>query len=316
MPAYSTSLGCASAKYIYNPDQTIYSIPLGAKADHSVDIRGGAYGTLLLAQGASDAQDIQLEMTLRTDDQALLNSVSMQYPTLEDVQDGIAPSRLRLNTPAVGPSCMRYDLVLRIPPSLKDLAITASSLTQLQFDKDAQATLDSLNINLKSKEDSGKNMLLPHAGFHAKTLTLETARGWLVGEVAIVDQTSLSTARGDAVLNVHVHPAPSGDDVPPPAALDTKTGNGRADVFYESSKGAPHRKIVSTHQSTRTGDLYLTYKNAEFNGRVDVTAKSYTATGVTGMFNHTSTDLPWVGDKDGGDSLTAQSTQGWVGLYF
>ena len=89
MPAYSASLGCANAKYIYNPDQTIYSIPIGAKADHSVDIRGGAYGTLLLTQGSADAQDIQLEMTLRTDNKALLDSVSMQYPTPEDVQDGI-----------------------------------------------------------------------------------------------------------------------------------------------------------------------------------------------------------------------------------
>ena len=38
--------------------------------------------------------------------------------------------------------------------------------------------------------------------------------------------------------------------------------------------------------------------------------------GVMGMFNRTSAELPWVGNKDGGDMLTASSSKGWIGLYF
>ncbi|EKM54152.1 uncharacterized protein PHACADRAFT_122940 [Phanerochaete carnosa HHB-10118-sp] len=314
MPAYSTSLGCADARHIYNPEQTIYSIPIGAEAEHTVDIQGGAFGTLLLAEGTADSQDIQLEMMLRTDNSALLDSVSMQYPTSEDVQSGLAQSHLLLQTPAVGSSCMRYDMVLRIPPNLKDLTVMASSITQLQFDKDAHVTLDSLNIRLQSTEDSDKHMLLPNTNFHAKSLALETVKGWLVGDISIVEQASLTTSRGDAVMNVHVHPLAAAESES--AVLNTKTGNGRADVFYESDAGVPHRQIQSKHLSSRTGDLYLTYKDAEFNGRVDMQAKSYFTRGMTLNNNRTSTELPWVGNKDGGDLIHAESTQGWIGLYF
>lgn len=314
MPAFSNSLGCADAKHIYNPEQPVYSIPIGTEADHTVDIRGSAYGTLLLTEGAPDATDIQLEMTLRTDNNGLLERVKMQYPTPEDVQSGDAQSRLLLQTPLVGRSCMRYDMVLRIPPTLKSLTINAAALTQVQFDKDARVTLDSLAVSLTSLEDSDKHMLLPSAGIRAQTLRLEAARGWLVGDVSVLDKTFLSTHQGDAVLNVHVRPQPVAE--PAPAVLGTSTGNGRTDVFYEGDAGAPHRTIQSTHKSMRTGDIYLTYKNAGFNGRVDISAKSYSTSGLMGMFNRTSSELPWVGDKDGGDKITAQSPQGWIGLYF
>ncbi|GJE95846.1 hypothetical protein PsYK624_120360 [Phanerochaete sordida] len=309
MPAYSTSLGCANAKHVYNPGQTLYNIPIGANADTTIDISGGAYGTVLLAEGAADAQDIQLEMTLRTDNNALLDSVRMQYP-----QDSVTQSRVFLETPVVGSSCMRFDMVMRVPPALRDLKIIASSLTQVQFDKDARVALDSLVVTLASMDDSDKHMLLPAAGVRAKTLQLETRKGWLVGDVSIVDETSIFTNKGDAVLNVHVHPAPAAE--PSPATLNTYTGSGRADVFYESDSGAPHRQIQSTHKSERKGDLYLTYKNAEFNGLVDVKARSSSTSGVQGMFNRTSNELPWVGNKDGGDKITASSSQGWIGLYF
>jgi hypothetical protein len=320
MPAYSTSLACANAKIIYNPDETTYFIPFGSDADYTVSLRGGAVGTLVLAEGAADAQDIQFDMTLRTDNRALLDTVQLQYPSLEDINGG-SQSRLRLNTPGVGHSCMRYDIVLRIPPTLKNLTIQSQSVTQVEFAKEAQVSLTSLVVNVQpptSEDARDLAMVLPHANFHADTLKVVASAGWVVGEVSVVGETELHTQQGDAIANLHVQPVPhaDADTAPAPAVLRTLTGSGRTDVFYESDAGAVHRPITSTHKSAKTGDVYLTYKDAGFNGRLDVKAKSYTASGVHDMFNRTSTALPWVGDKDGGDMLVVEAPNGWVGMYF
>ena len=313
MPEYSKSLGCGDAKFIYNPEQTIYSIPIGvSKADTSVTIRGRAVGTIILADGAADAEDIKLEMVLRSDKKELLDGVKFRYPTIDDIKEGLSESIVHLDTPTTMDSCMRYDIVLRVPPALKELSIKASSVTQLKFAEDAQVTLDSLRVSLQAiGGKSDLSMVLPHANVRAKQLSLATYNGWLVGDVSIVDSTELATHQGAAVMNVHVYPRAADTT----ALLTTRSGNGRADVFYESDPGAPHRAIASTHRG-RKGDLYLTYKNAEFAGHVNVKAKSWSATGLQDAFNRTSTELPWVGDKNGGDMLTAESPSGWVGLYF
>ena len=327
MPKYSTSLGCVDAQYIYNPDKTIHSIPIGvSKADHSISIRGRGVGTIVLAEGAADAEDIKMEMILRTDKQELLNKVKFRYPSIEDVRDGVAESKTRLDTPVdLYGSCMRYDIILSIPPTLKDLKIKTGTVTQLQFAPEAQITMDSLRISIQAiHEHAELSMVVPHANVHAKSLYLATRKGWLVGDVSIVNQTELDTHLGDAVTNVHVRPIPysaDGDDdssAPTTAALKTHSGNGRTDIFYESDRVAPHRPILSTHKvaNTRKGEVYLTYKDAEFSGHVDVKAQSFSATGVRDMFNRTSSALPWVGDENGGDMLVAESPIGWVGLYF
>lgn len=307
------------ADYIYNPDQTIHSIPIDvAKADHSVTIRGHGVGTIVLAEGAADAEDIKLEMILRTNQQDLLEKVKFRYPTIEDVRDGVSESATHLDTPTnLRHSCMRYDIILSIPPTLKELTIKSATVTQLQFAPEAQVNLDSLRIKLQSR-DNELSMLVPHANFHAKSLYLATRKGWLVGDVSIINETELDTHLGDAVTNVHVHPFSSSDDADARAILKTNSGNGRTDIFYESDRGAPHRPIMSTHTvaSPRNGDVYLTYKNAEFSGHVNVKAKSYSASGVHDMFNRTGTALPWVGDENGGDMLVTESASGWVGLYF
>ena len=108
--------------------------------------------------------------------------------------------------------------------------------------------------------------------------------------------------------------------VEPPtlAKFQTTTGDGRSDIFYVSDHGSPHRTIEAHHRSSRNGDLYLTYKDAEFSGQVSLEAKSYTAYGLQGSVNGPNKDIepPWHGDKNGQDRLTIQSKNGWVGLYF
>ncbi|KAI0915793.1 hypothetical protein AcV5_003615 [Taiwanofungus camphoratus] len=315
MPQYSSSLGCLKAPHIYNGAQTTYSVPIGIHgADHSIDITGQAVGTLVIAQGASDAADIKYELTLRTDNEALLGSVTMKYPTADEINEGLSESRVHLSTPGfLASSCMRYDMTLYVPPNLKKLHVQAHSVAQIKFDDESNIDMDSLFVTMYTLDEN--NMLLPHSGVHAGELALEMVRGWLVGHVAIVDKTTLTTQRGDAVLNVHVTPAPSTAEPPDTAVLQTTTGAGRSDIFYINHRGHPHRPISSEHLSSRNGDVYLTYKEAEFNGTVDLSAKSFTAKGLQGAIHRDGDELPWVGDKNGGDKIVA-SSRGWMGLYF
>ena len=180
--------------------------------------------------------------------------------------------------------------------------------------------MDSLHVTMVG--ESTDNMLLPHANFRVEDLDLEMSRGWMVGEVSIVDKTELKTQRGDAVANVKIYPVtvattddPENGGGVPRATLETTTGAGRSDFFYISSLAVPHRPIYSRHLSSLNGDVYLTYKEAQFNGRVEIKAPSHTTTGVNGVFEHNGT-LPWVGDAEGSDYMLAQSNRGWVGLYF
>jgi len=318
MPKYSSSLGCDSAPYIYGDAKTSYTIPVGSsKPNHALTIRGAAVGTLVIAEAPVDATNIALEMTLRTDDQSLLSSVRMDIESTTDPLTHAA-----LTTPLfIDPhkSCMRYDMTLYVPSTLKTLELSMYSVTQIQFHPDAHITLDNLLVKMNGMGEN--NMFLPNAGVRATNMDVGSSSGWIVGDMAIVNSTSVTTMNGNCVANVHLHPAPPiNPEHPEPAYLITTHGNGRADFFYESDHAYPHRPIVSSHTSTRNGDLYLTYKNAEYSGSIDLRAQSYTAHGMQvshlGQTEDGAKTLPWVGNKDGGDKLVISSPKGWVGLYF
>lgn len=329
MPVYSTSLGCASAPYIYNSSKVTLSVPMGMTADHAMDIRGSAVGTFIVSQGAADATDIKYDVTIRTDDQNLLNSVTMRYDLPEEGNDRVAISRLVIGTPFIeagATSCMRFDITMYIPPSLKKLAIASHATTQLEFDPKSHIDMDSLFVTLYTLNK--KNMILPHQNLHAKRLTLEVYRGWIVGDVSIIDNTAITTQRGDGISNIRVHPEPNTEvDEPEPAVFRTTTGAGRSDFFYINHKEYPHRPIRSTHLSSGNADIYLTYREAQYNGLVNLDAGSYVAKGLhrspagvdsgeeVGEDGSKISRNQWAGNKDGGDELSVKS-RGWVGLYF
>ncbi|KAJ3490368.1 hypothetical protein NLI96_g1480 [Meripilus lineatus] len=317
MPVYSSSLGCLDADFLYQGDKNTYVVPIDpSRLDHSIDFSGAAVGTLVIAEATHDAENVRFEMTLRTNDKALLSDVSVVHPSHEDIEEGLSHSRIKLNTPNVlGSACMRFDTTLYIPPKIKKLHVQAHSVAHISFDAQSKLNLDKLFITMYNNDK--KNMLLPNPSVVAGEMTLEMTRGWLVGEVNLVNETVISTQRGDATTNLRVLPL-SLDDPPTPATLQTTTGAGRTDLFYVSDHGSPHRPISAIHRSSRNGDLYLTYKDAEFSGTVKLDAKSYTTTGLQGSPHGSNQDIepPWHGDKNGKDRLTIQSLNGWVGLYF
>ena len=132
--------------------------------------------------------------------------------------------------------------------------------------------------------------------------------------MTVVDEAELITQRGDGHLHVRVHPAPSSAEPPAPVKLLTSTGAGRTDVFFVNHPGFPHRPIDATHHSSMNGELYLTYSDAWFNGTVDLTAKSFSATGLQNAFKQDG-GSPYVGSRTGGDKMVVKSNA-WVGLYF
>lgn len=325
MPDFNTSLGCEDAPYIFNSTQMAYAVPFDiSKARHVLELQGGAVGTLVLEDAAIDAEDIEIDLIVRTNDKALLDFVTFNYPTRDEINEGLSDSRARLSTPRmVKTSCMRYDIVLRVPPSLKDLDIQSHAISQIQFASQADINLDSLSVAMYAA--SNKNMLLPKSNVHAKELTLAVPKGWLVGEVSIVDKTVINTKGGDAVSNVRVLPfaqtSKSESAELGKAVLETTTGVGRSDFFYISDLVSTRRAISSTHTSSSKGDMYLTYSDADFSGKVQMKAQSYSAIGLQHEPGLPPTDQDgtmhaWVGDANGEDMLVVRSERGWVGLYF
>jgi len=324
MPVYSTSLGCNSASYIYNSSEVTLTVPLSQhRAGQALDIQGSAVGTITIAQGDPSSTEVKYEFTVRTNDESLLSGVFANYPTLGDPQTK-EYSLFQLITPHIdsnSSSCMRFDLKMYLPPTMKDLHMQSHVTTHIQFDPESEINLDHVSVTLYGIDT--KNMIIPHAKFHSARMALEVYRGWIVGDVSISNSTTITTQRGDGRVNLHVQPVPpsAGENTSdiPVASLETVTGSGRTDIFYESDKRFAHRPIDSQHYSQRKGDVYLTYKNAEYNGFVEIDAKSYSATGLLGGGVRTpaeKSDLPWVGDKNGGDKLMAKSPNGWVGIYF
>ncbi|KAF7984221.1 hypothetical protein HWV62_16022 [Athelia sp. TMB] len=303
LPTFGTSLGCADAPHLFGGAPQTYLIPVSdAASSLTLHLAGAALGTLTVTNGPA----LTLDLTLRTDSAALLAGVAF------DVAPSADGNTATLTTPAVGAGCMRFDATLSVPPALRSLQINAAALTQIQMHPHAHIGLDTLGVSLSTPDSRARVEL--SAGVQATNLAVKAMRGWVTGDVALVNSTALTTS-GDAVTNVHVHPSAPVSDAPAPVYLTTSHGSGRADVFFESDGAYAHRPIVAAHKAGG-GELYLTYADAQFSGRVSVAAQSYSMRGVQSEGGLEARGKGWVGDKDGGDSLTVANARGWVGVYF
>ncbi|KAJ3713313.1 hypothetical protein C8R42DRAFT_698986 [Lentinula raphanica] len=320
MPVFSESLGCLDASYMYNGGETTLSIPVGDRHDHAVDVHGDAVGTFIVTEAPADVTEVQYKLTIRSSDQSLLDQVTLQYPAARPDGSSDGTSRLLIGTPRLdrgSSSCVRFDVTMYIPKTLKKLHVSPHAVSHVRFDPEAHIDLDVTFVTLYQMDT--RNLIEPHRNLRSTSLALEVYRGWIVGDAAIVNETSITTQRGDGVANVHVYPTVPNDLVNPEAvSLRTTTGAGRTDLYFENDKAYPHRPIKSAHVSSRNADVYLTYKNAEFDGNVKVESGSYTVTGarsyslggqVKGQWTH------WVGEMDGKDEISIKS-RGWTGLYF
>ena len=330
MPEFSKSLGCLDAKNYYTGNQDIYySIPVGDKVDHDILINGGAVGTLTIAPSTSSKETyVKHQLTIRSSDASLLKDVLIQTPGGSSKPPSTKSTSYFSLSTSSGASqtdaCLRFDVTVFIPPTLRTLSIKAHSVTQIKFSDDFSSSpreLGDLHISLSSV--AAATMLLPSGDLAADNVVVEMRGGYLVGTLPIANSSHIDTSRGDAITKLTV--SPTAYDIPQQhegqedklavAYLSTLTGSGRSDFVYENVRARP---IHSEHTSSGMGDMYLTYKKAGYNGFVDLNARSYTAMGLQtsgrpGMPG--ASGERWAGNKEGGDVLKI-SSMGWVGLYF
>lgn len=328
IPVFGSSLGCLTAPHIYNQSSVVFYAPIDPQSqDHAFEIRGSAVGTFTVAQGAPGSDDVMYEMTLRTDDPALLQDVHIQYP-----DNKAGNPRFMITTPMFGTSsaCMRFDITMYVPPRLKKLSVSShTAVMHIQFDEKSDVVLDKLYVTTFSM--SKNNMILSNTHVRGKSMSLEVLRGWIIGDVAVLDNTRVTTQRADGIANLRVHPVEHVDpESQSPASFMTVTGAGRTDIFYITPK-AFQRPIHNVHMSSRNADVYLTYNQAKFNGRIAMESAQYSASGLEALPKSANEDTSedeseyesatatqwthWRGDKNGGDEIVVKS-RGWTGLYF
>jgi hypothetical protein len=152
-------------------------------------------------KGAADANEIRYDVTIRSTDQNLLNQVSFQPIHGDSI-------RILTPTPDINDKdCSRFDIVVHVPPVLQELALASHTITHITFDTEA-ADINLAKFTVTLFAPSTNNQVLPRIGLHANTLKLEVFRGWIVGEVSVVESASLKTQQGDGVINVHASPLP------------------------------------------------------------------------------------------------------------
>ncbi|KAJ3539407.1 hypothetical protein NMY22_g4750 [Coprinellus aureogranulatus] len=324
MPAFGENLGCDHASVFYKDSPKGYVMDVPAPAGfHDLKIQGAGAGTLTITTAPSDAQNVSYSINMRGTDQPLLDLVKME---LTESETG---SKLAMMTPTIskadresGTKCIRFDVTVAVPPSLKELHIISYSHLQVKFDESVHLDLKRLSVVTMSP-DKG-SLILPTANFHASKLFLETYNGWIVGDVSLEESAVLDTQRGDGVAHVKVIQS-NEHDTDKKASLQTATGSGRSEFTYIANKGSK-RTIDSRHISARNGDVYLKYGGANFNGKIAMSSRSSTIHGVVTnlkrfgekRLGRRDDDSEWTharGDADGADRLRVESN-GWTGLWF
>jgi len=304
MPEYSKSLGCLHAPFTYPTETFDGGIPTWI----SLHLTGAAVGTVLLTQ--SDTRSAEISMILGTNEQPLLDKVSASM----DLDSDAHSSKFRLSTPSAAASedaCMRFDIIVHVPSGLSTLSIKSQSVVQIKYDENAPISATEIIIDMASTQPD--NLLLPSDQVSVNRTNLMMRAGYLVGSLSFGDKAEI-TAHGTATTNLQVTPLPASADAPA-AGLGTSAGSGRTDIIYKN----PNRRMISSTHISSGGDLYLTYKDAGYNGSVQVAATSWRSSGIQGGFgprpSNPNAEWPWVGDKDGPDHLVVK-TSGWAGTFF
>jgi len=292
--------------------------------DHGIDFRGGAVGTVTVfsAPAGSDPHNVRYEISLLGNDQDFIQHSVIKTPKV-DAAGHVYTSEVTVVTSVIPKDrpnvCGRFDVKMYIPPTLEKLHISSHSLAHIRYDKSANIKLQALYVTLYSMD--ADNLIQTSDNIISDQIALEVTRGWIVGDVAVVEETNVRTQRGDGNVNVHVHPQQPRNPVNPEVAvLGTTTGAGKTQVVVHANNGW-RRPIEASHISAMNGPVELTYKDAGINGLVGVEAKELKETGMEELQSgevggeNGRQWTHWVGSKTGTDRIVV-SSRGWVAMYF
>ncbi|KAF5321152.1 hypothetical protein D9619_001337 [Psilocybe cf. subviscida] len=318
-PVFGEVICSATAPHIYNRTEVTIMTPISTRGqDHLFDIRGAAVGTITIADGKADATEVVYTMTLRSNAAGVVEDTKFIYPDIDADTGVVTRSRLIIDTSHVPATnhykCMRFDITMYVPPTLKRLHVAShANATHVRFAPGTRAAMENLIVTLYTS--TNRNLIETNFNVTPEELSLEVYEGYIVGEASIVKDTSVFTQRGDGVANVKFRPASSYK-----SNLHTATGAGRSDFkFIKNEKFS--NQIEASHISSRNGDIYLTYAESGFNGKIDMGSTSFTVTNAQRFDNTVPGDdtepkfTHYHGSISGEDRIFVTS-RGWTGLYF
>ncbi|PPQ99778.1 hypothetical protein CVT24_009681 [Panaeolus cyanescens] len=343
MPAFGTLSCPSSLPYTYNNSQIVHSAALSPNGDHAFDIRGEAIGLITLTDGEPEAEEVVYTFTVRGNRPDVAQDVYFVYSDLESDGKTVHRSRFIIDTSRMPRrageiekdelerACQQFDVKIAVPPNLKRLHVLAHATAHIGFHDQAKIAAERLIITASTSDD--RNVIRLSRSLMARNLELEVYRGWIIGDAPIVQETSVSTQRGNGTAHMTFYPVPlPGDAKNSKATLRTTTGAGRSYLSYVRDAKARHRLIDSEHLSSRNADIKLTYTKSGFNGLAELNVKESSDIqgaqaladsqddtvhgGDDGLKRRASSQYThYVGSQEGKDRLRVYS-RGWVGAYF
>lgn len=269
---FDTSLGCSSQP-LFN--RTLLSIPVGNLAnDHTLRLVGGAFALVTLTSSPNPTEkDVVYDVVLSG------NSTNAQMAALwkspaRDAETTDLPSFFEITTlpytrapvDQSSTGCVRAEVTVYVPQSLRRLKVVAETMAQISFAPDAHVELDELILDITAK-DSSQTLVLTHPSVRAKSMSIQSD-GWITGDITLVDELVIRSDNGTAKITVTPN-APADYLDPLPATLTTTTG-GDMELIYAPNKAYRRRPIHSTHIATGVGEMALHYGASNFSGSLDL----------------------------------------------
>lgn len=281
MPKFNSSLDCLDAPHFYHqdtPEGTFYTLPVSSVSGGTeIAIHGAAPGTLTLQSSTSFGEEhIMARVSVRSNSSGALMGVEIESAAHEDAEGA---KWLTLGTPDTlsggqgkgKGDCMRHDMTVYAPPTLRNLTINAQSPVHLHTAFDgAPRVLVALSISTAYNSPGGgayENILKGEKGLQADELRV-VARGATLSALsprateprsprhtAALSRSSSSSLRG-TISKAAARAAPQHTSTATPARASQR------------SRSRTHTTGPSP-QSTR-----LEYANARFYGLVDVETRS------------------------------------------
>ncbi|KAF9527356.1 hypothetical protein CPB83DRAFT_856412 [Crepidotus variabilis] len=213
--------------------------------------------------------------------------------------------------------CLRYDVTMYIPRTLKTLSLNISTPTQITFSPQGHIELDSLIINLSSLHP--RTRIEASESLHATNMELSINGGIVHGSLSIGDSSTVTSIFGQIMLNVI--PDSSTPDLTHPgtAKLNTTTQRGQVTVMYLRNQAYRKRKIESYHNfRTPIGFGRFDYSSSSFAGQLYSNTSHYNVSNAafegltpTKLDGQDGWTTAW-GNKTGDDRIYITSGMGQV----
>jgi len=305
---------------VLNVSCVLIPLPSGNSGQHTFTIQGGASGHLTLASSPDpNTPVITYDIAIQSSSSSL-KKVSFYQPPPGPVSSTDflidTPITMDQHGPTDPPTCIRFDITMYIPRSLRQLTVDVSTPIQITFSPQAHIELDSLSISIKnphprSRIDSSESM-------QARSLSVEMDTGLIHGLLSIGESSKITNLNGQIQLDT-IPNAPMDIFSPSTAHLET-TCFGDVDIRYLRNKAYRQRPIESWHtmgsQNKSTGRF--DYGCSGFNGLLYSNSTKYNLTNP-GTWKTKKLDAngedPWpimIGNRTGEDKIYIRSGSGSI----